>query len=153
MNHLDREESVTEGPFEETLQPVKQDSPIPTILRPQQVAELLQMSTKTVHALCRAGRLSYFWINAKERRFTADDVHAYLRACHVESSAVPAVRAGRARAQQRRIDATPAQDPVDTSCHKLLPSDSKGGDRQARRKTNHRGNTDRARLKEEFRSW
>jgi excisionase family DNA binding protein len=149
VNH---HESAREREAEKVLQPVSQESPIPTILRPQQVAEILQISTKTVHALCRAGRLSYFWINAKERRFTADDVHAYLRACHVESSTVPAGRAGRARAQNRRFDTTPAQN-LDTLSENPLPSVSKGGERQVRRKANHRGTTDRARLKEEFRSW
>jgi excisionase family DNA binding protein len=59
--------------------------PVPRLLTPRQVADLLQITVKSVHALCRAGRLGYYWINAKERRFAPADVEAYLQARRVET--------------------------------------------------------------------
>ncbi len=51
---------------------------IDQLLTPEQVADCLQISCKAVHKLCREGKLSFVWINNKERRFTLEQIKAYI---------------------------------------------------------------------------
>ena len=48
------------------------------LLKPKQVAEHLGISVKTVHVLCRAGKLDFLWVNGKERGFTWDMVQDFI---------------------------------------------------------------------------
>jgi predicted site-specific integrase-resolvase len=50
------------------------------LFKPQDVATLLGISVKGVHAECNAGRLEYVAVNGrKERRFTAEMVKSYIQ--------------------------------------------------------------------------
>jgi excisionase family DNA binding protein len=53
---------------------------IPRLLTPRQVAEALQIPVKSVHALCRAGKLGYVQIDGKSRRFTFEQIAEYIAA-------------------------------------------------------------------------
>lgn len=44
------------------------------------VAEILGISAKTVHKLAREGKLGCVQITAKERRFTEEQIRAYIEA-------------------------------------------------------------------------
>jgi excisionase family DNA binding protein len=130
-----------------------------SLLKPAEVALTLRVSIKTVHSLCRAGRLSYLWINGKERRFTREDIEAYLALCRVTCSPESFNRLipGPVRAAKTRKGAIPQSPSIpetslDENHDSPLPCASRGGDKKKSRSLNH-GKTDRARLREEFRSW
>lgn len=55
------------------------------LLTPQQVAEILGISDRTIHKLCREGKLSYAQIDSKHRRFTSEDVESYLASVQVQA--------------------------------------------------------------------
>ena len=69
------------------------------LLTPQQVAEILGISDRTVHKLCREGKLSYAQIDSKHRRFTQEDIETYL-----ESVRVPGRRS---QTEKTRSDLSP----------------------------------------------
>jgi excisionase family DNA binding protein len=50
------------------------------LLSPQQVAELLGISPRTVHGLCNEGRLGYVMVNKRARAFTPEQVQEYIEA-------------------------------------------------------------------------
>jgi len=50
------------------------------LLKPADVARVLGVSIKGVHAECNAGRLEYVKVNGKERRFTEEMVRRYVEA-------------------------------------------------------------------------
>ncbi|MBM4329043.1 MAG: helix-turn-helix domain-containing protein [Deltaproteobacteria bacterium] len=78
------------------------------LLTPQQAAEVLAIPLKSLHALCRDGRLAYVRINRRgERRFTADQLQAF-----VEGQTVS------------------ARNPVDKQPRRALPSPRKGGEKE-----------------------
>jgi excisionase family DNA binding protein len=59
-------------------------SPLPWLLRPDDVAELCQVSTKTVLRAIRGGRLHAHRLGARGAyRIRPDDVEAWLRSCPV----------------------------------------------------------------------
>src|SRR5919108_1453088 len=59
-------------------------SPLPWLLRPDDVAELCQVSTKTVLRAIRNGRLRAFRLDARGAyRIRPDDVEAWLRSSSV----------------------------------------------------------------------
>ena len=59
-------------------------SPLPWLLRPDDVAELCQVSTKTVLRAIRAGRLRAYRLGARGAyRIRPDDVEAWLQSCPV----------------------------------------------------------------------
>jgi excisionase family DNA binding protein len=91
----------------------------------QEAARILSISTKTVHALCRRGLLSFVQINGKERRFTDQQIQEY-----VESRTVP-----------RRVDKN------HSGRISSPPLRDKGGDSEVP------GGSVRAHLREELRSW
>lgn len=62
----------------------QQYSPLPWLLRPDDVAELCQVSTKTVLRAIRAGRLRAYRLGARAAyRIRPDDVEAWLQSCPV----------------------------------------------------------------------
>lgn len=62
----------------------QQHSPLPWLLRPDDVAELCQVSTKTVLRAIRAGRLRAYRLGARGAyRIRPDDVEAWLQSCPV----------------------------------------------------------------------
>jgi excisionase family DNA binding protein len=62
----------------------RQQSPLPWLLRPVDVAELCQVSTKTVLRAIRNGRLRAFHLGARGAyRIRPDDVEAWLRSSRV----------------------------------------------------------------------
>jgi excisionase family DNA binding protein len=64
--------------------PTRQRSPLPWLLRPVDVAELCQVSTKTVLRAIRNGRLRAFRLGARGAyRIRPDDVEAWLRSSSV----------------------------------------------------------------------
>jgi len=50
------------------------------LLKPADVARILGVSIKGVHAECNAGRLEYVKVNRKERRFTDEMLKRYIEA-------------------------------------------------------------------------
>ena len=54
------------------------DKQIVDIIKPEQAAALLGISKKTLHRLCREGRIGYVNINDKERGFRCDQLHDYI---------------------------------------------------------------------------
>jgi excisionase family DNA binding protein len=59
-------------------------SPLPWLLRPDDVAELCQVSTKTVLRAIRAGRLRAYRLGARAAyRIRPDDVEAWLQSSPV----------------------------------------------------------------------
>jgi excisionase family DNA binding protein len=54
------------------------------LLTPQQVADILGISDRTIHKLCREGKLGYSQVDAKHRRFTQEHVEAYIRSVSVQ---------------------------------------------------------------------
>lgn len=66
-----------------------------TLLNPRQVAGILGISDRTVHQLCREGKLGYFQVDSKHRRFTQENIDEYLRSVSVRTrsskKAVPPV--------------------------------------------------------------
>ena len=65
---------------------------IQRLLSPKQVAEILGISVKTVHKLVRETKLACVQVTAKERRFTEEQVKAYIEA---QSKGLPKVRVDR----------------------------------------------------------
>jgi excisionase family DNA binding protein len=57
-----------------------------TLLNPREVAEILGISERTVHQLCREGKLGYCQVDAKHRRFTQEHVEAYVGSVSVSVS-------------------------------------------------------------------
>lgn len=55
------------------------------LLTPQQVADVLGISDRTVHKLCREGKLGYVQVDSKHRRFTSEDIQAYLESVRVHA--------------------------------------------------------------------
>ena len=53
---------------------------IQRLLRPKDDAEILGISVKTVHKLVREGKLGCVQVTSKERRFTAEQIRAYVEA-------------------------------------------------------------------------
>ena len=51
---------------------------ITELLKPKQAASKLGISVKTLHRLCREGRIGFVKINQKERGFTLDQIHDYI---------------------------------------------------------------------------
>jgi excisionase family DNA binding protein len=51
---------------------------IPRLLNAKEVAEILGISVKTVNKIVRAGKLGCVQVTTKERRFTEDQVRAYI---------------------------------------------------------------------------
>jgi excisionase family DNA binding protein len=97
---------------------------IQRLLSPQDVAEILGISVKTVHKLAREGKLGCVQVTSKERRFTEEQVRAYIES----QSKKP---------EQLRID-TPRAPQV--SCHP-----KKGGERSF--------GVSKADLRKEMRLW
>jgi excisionase family DNA binding protein len=54
------------------------DKQIADIMKPEQAASLLGISKKTLHRLCREGRIGYVKINDKHRGFRRDQIHDYI---------------------------------------------------------------------------
>ena len=54
--------------------------PISRLLGANDAAEILGISVKTVHKLVREGRLGCVQVTAKERRFTEEQIRAYIEA-------------------------------------------------------------------------
>lgn len=94
------------------------------LLTPADVAEILGISVKTVHKLVREGKLGCVQVTAKERRFTAQQVSAYIEG---QSRRLPEVR----------VDRKPAS--------RLLSEPKKGGQKSL--------GYARTALREEMRSW
>ncbi len=65
---------------------------IARLLNPKDVAEILGISVKTVHKLVSDGKLGCVQVTAKERRFTEEQVKAYIEA---QSKGLPKVRVDR----------------------------------------------------------
>lgn len=53
---------------------------IQRLLSPKDVAQILGISVKTVNKLVREGKLGCVQVTAKERRFTEEQVRAYIEA-------------------------------------------------------------------------
>jgi excisionase family DNA binding protein len=71
-------------------------SPLPWLLRTEDVAELCQVSTKTVLRAIRAGRLRAYRLGKRNAyRIRPDDVEAWLQSCPV-----------RGRTSDRRVEET-----------------------------------------------
>jgi excisionase family DNA binding protein len=51
---------------------------LPSLLTTQAVAEYLGVKTKTTHQLVREGKLSCIQLSPKDRKFTEDQLKAYL---------------------------------------------------------------------------
>lgn len=62
------------------------------LLMPTDVAEILGISVKTVHKLVREGKLGCVQVTSKERRFTDEQVRAYIDA---QSRGLPKERVDR----------------------------------------------------------
>ncbi len=65
---------------------------IARLLSPKDVAEIFGISVKTVHKLVRDGKLGCVQVTSKERRFTEEQVEAYIEA---QSKELPKVRVDR----------------------------------------------------------
>lgn len=57
----------------------QKDTSVESLLSPAAVAELLQVSVKTVHKLVREGKLACVQITARELCFTHQQVEDYIR--------------------------------------------------------------------------
>ena len=55
------------------------------LLHPPEAADLLGISLKGLHALCRSNKLGYVRINGKERRFTHEHLEAFIAARSVQA--------------------------------------------------------------------
>lgn len=99
-------------------------SNLPVLMKAKAVGELLGISKKTVNKLAREGKLGCVQVTAKERRFTEDQVRAYIEA---QSKKPEEVRIDTPRLQQ-------------VSCHP-----KKGGERSF--------GVSKADLRKEMRLW
>ncbi len=97
------------------------------LLTPEQVAEYLGIKTKTVHQLVRDGKLACIQLSARDRRFTTEQIAAFI---------------------QTRVIELPK--PVDRKSPSKLPFPQKGGDQ---RKSTGDSLSERKKMKEELRSW
>ncbi|AFM26021.1 helix-turn-helix domain-containing protein [Desulfomonile tiedjei] len=121
------------------------------LLTPAQVAGMLQIPVKSVHALCRAGKLGYYWINGKERRFDFSDIEAYKAACRVETKAEN-FSVSKASHSLQTSSPPHTKSPVDTARPVSLPSRPKGGDNKRSRKKLSRESVE-AEFRKELREW
>ena len=79
---------------------------ISPLMTPDEAANLLGVSKQMIHQLCREGKLEFIQVNKKERRFTEEQIQAY-------------------------IDSQAVKKPViDKKPRKRLPCPSKGGERE-----------------------
>lgn len=96
------------------------------LLTIEQVSEQLQLTPKTIHALCREGKLAYVRLTPRERRFLPEQVTEFV--------------------QSRII--SPPKSVIDSKARKQLPSpakSTKGGNQSV-------GEV-RASLKKEMAGW
>jgi excisionase family DNA binding protein len=61
---------------------------LPRLYTPEETAQALRIAVKAVHWLCRQGKLDFVKINGKERRFTPEQVQAYVDAQTVSKSVI-----------------------------------------------------------------
>ncbi|MGO9120496.1 MAG: helix-turn-helix domain-containing protein [Desulfomonilaceae bacterium] len=54
------------------------------LLKPEQVAEYLGVSVKSVHQFVREGRLGCIQLSPKDRRFTEEQIQAFLQSRIIE---------------------------------------------------------------------
>jgi len=54
--------------------------PIPRLLSASEVAEILRISTKTVNKLAREAKIGCVQVTSRERRFSEEQVRAYIEA-------------------------------------------------------------------------
>ncbi len=68
--------------LQEQETPANDEQPINIhrLMTAMDVAEILGISAKTVHKLVREGRLGCVQVTAKERRFTEEQIKAYIEA-------------------------------------------------------------------------
>ncbi|MBI5249918.1 MAG: helix-turn-helix domain-containing protein [Desulfomonile tiedjei] len=99
--------------------------PIRKLLSAKDVADILGISVKTVHKFVRDGKLGCVQVTAKERRFTEEQVRAYIEA------------------QSRR----PEEVRIDTTRTRRVSSEPEKGGKKSSRVF------DRANLLKEMRSW
>ena len=59
----------------------KRDVPIPRLLRPEEVAEILGVHRSTVHRLAARGQLPCVRIPPRTLRFIPDQVNAFINRC------------------------------------------------------------------------
>jgi len=98
------------------------------LLLPEEVAEILHVSVKTVHRLCREGKLAYILIDSRgTRRFTLEQIEAFIEAQSIQ-----------------------APKSVDKARPQTLSFPRKGGDH---RKSTGDSLLERKRMREELRSW
>ncbi|AFM24995.1 helix-turn-helix domain-containing protein [Desulfomonile tiedjei] len=109
------------------------------LLTPAQVAGMLQIPVKSVHALCRAGKLGYIRIDGKSRRFTLEDVETFLNERRVsgQSARVTAKSGLSSHVRNHPVDRSPKPSVVS----------SKGGKQQ------ESGKAFRASLRREMQAW
>ncbi|MGO9117630.1 MAG: helix-turn-helix domain-containing protein [Desulfomonilaceae bacterium] len=79
---------------------------IAPLMKPIQAARVLGVSKPMIDKLCREGKLEYIQINKKERRFTEDQLNAYI------------------------ISQTVRKPTIDNKPQKRLPCSSKGGEKE-----------------------
>ena len=102
-------------------------SPLEKLLKATDVAEILEIATKTVNKLVREGKLGCVQVTSKERRFTREQVRAY-------------------------IDAQSKEVRIDTPCdRRVVFEPEKGGERKEYRKEKAKDSW--ASLQEEMSRW
>jgi len=100
---------------------------LPELLSVDFVAEYLGIRVKTVHEFVREGKLGCVQIGPRDRKFTMEQVEAFIHARTV----------------------TPPPSRIDNPARKKLRSPKRGGDEGSKLS----GDDVRARLREEMRSW
>jgi excisionase family DNA binding protein len=79
---------------------------IQRLLSPKDVAEILGISVKTVHKLVREGKLGCVQVTSKERRFTEEQVKAYVettsKVARVDKKPAPRVSSVRKKGGDRK---------------------------------------------------
>lgn len=80
----------------------KDGIPISKLLGVREVAEILRISAKTVNKLARDGKLGFVQVTGKERRFTEEQIRAYIEA---QSHMPTSVRVDTSRV--RRVSSPP----------------------------------------------
>jgi excisionase family DNA binding protein len=94
-----------------------------SLLTIEQVSERLHLSIRTIHGLCREGKLGYVQVRARERLFLPEQVDDFIKSCTIEPPK-----------------------PIDRNTTQRLPSLQKGGDSRGC------GDSAKA-LRKEMRSW
>ena len=61
-----------------------------TLLTVEQIAEQIQFTPKTIHGLCREGKLAYVQLTARERRFLPEQLEDFI-ASRIIAKPKPAV--------------------------------------------------------------